>query len=222
MAAPLFAAGMLTGGYAEKVCLSADLLVPIPAGVSFEDAVALQVQGLTAVYLLKQVPVEGRSILIHAAAGGVGSLLVPLAKRHGARTVIAAASTPEKRELALTLGADATVDYTARDWPEAIRATTDGAGAEVIFDAGAGAPHTSLQALAFGGSLVIYGSLSLRSFNIGPAEVADLVFKNALIRRLRASDPVDRVWTSQRASEALFLGGDGRPEGRAGWHLSLG
>ena len=182
VAAPIFASGRLTGGYAEKVVLPASLLVTLPDNLSFEDAAALQVQGLTAAYLLKQVDVGGRSVLVQAAAGGVGSLLVQLATQAGARKVIAAASTAKKRSLAVSLGADAAIDYTREDWPDAVRAETDGAGIDVIFDAGAGSPAASLDALAPGGELVIYGSLSLGSFALSGPELGPLIFKNATIR----------------------------------------
>ncbi len=182
VAAPIFAAGILTGGYAERVVLPAALLTPLPDAVGFEEAAALQVQGLTAAYLLKQVPVEGRRVLVHSAAGGVGSLLVQLAKLAGARQVVAAAGTPQKRALARSLGADAEVDYTDPAWPEAVRSATDGAGVDVVFDAGSLTPAPSLEVLAFGGQMVVYGSLSLQTFALGPAEIGGLVFKNGSLR----------------------------------------
>lgn len=182
VAAPIFAAGRLDGGYAEKVVIPANLLVEIPSALTFEDAAALQIQGLTAAYLLKQVAVAGRSILIQTAAGGVGSLLVQLAKTAGASRIIAAASTDEKRALAKSLGADEAIDYTRNDWPLAVREATDGAGVEIIFDSGVDHPARSLDALAFGGELVVYGALSLSSFSLAGADFVPLAFKNATVR----------------------------------------
>jgi NADPH:quinone reductase-like Zn-dependent oxidoreductase len=92
VAVPLFAAGSF-GGYADHALIDAALAVPLPDALSFETATALMVQGLTALALVREVPPRGKTILVSAAAGGVGSLLVQLAKRAGARKVIAAASS---------------------------------------------------------------------------------------------------------------------------------
>src|SRR5262245_38602870 len=127
VAASLFAAGMHLGGYAEYVAVDARYVTPIPAELSFEDATALMVQGLSALALTRHTPVAGKSVLVSAAGGGVGSMLVQLLKRAGARQVIAAASTEEKRRHALGLGADAAVDYTAERWSDRVREVTDGA-----------------------------------------------------------------------------------------------
>src|SRR5262245_15456715 len=96
VAAPLFAAGTFFGGYAEYVLIDAGFLTPLPDALSFEDATALMVQGLTALYLTRQIPPQGKTVFVSAAAGGVGTLLVQLAKRAGAKTVIAAGSTAQK------------------------------------------------------------------------------------------------------------------------------
>ena len=116
VAVPLFAAGAAVGGYTDYVVVEAGLAVPLPAALSFEVAVALLIQGLTALYLTRQISPKGKTILVNAAAGGVGSLLIQLARRAGAKTVIAAASTEEKLDFARSLGADAGVDYTRSDW----------------------------------------------------------------------------------------------------------
>ena len=115
VAAPMFAVGRGSGGYAEYLAIEAASLVPVPDALSYETAVALMVQGLTALHLVRRSRPEGKSVLVNAAAGGVGSLLVQLAKAAGARRVIAAASTPEKLALARRLGADAGIDYSRAD-----------------------------------------------------------------------------------------------------------
>ena len=79
------------------------------------------VQGLTALHLVRRSPPKGKNVLVNAAAGGVGSLLVQLARRDGAKMVIAAASSDEKRALSLSLGADHAVDYTAPGWQEDVK-----------------------------------------------------------------------------------------------------
>jgi NADPH:quinone reductase len=83
----------------------------------------LMVQGLTALYLTRQIPPRGKTVLVNAAAGGVGSLLVQLAKRAGAKTVIAAAGTDEKLDFARSLGADACVNYTRTSFMNPLAAT---------------------------------------------------------------------------------------------------
>lgn len=172
VAAPLFAAGTYYGGYAEYALIDADFVAPLPDGLSFEAASALMVQGLTALYLTKQAPPKGKTVLVSAAAGGVGSLLVQLAKRAGAKAVIAAASTAEKRNFTCSLGADATVDYTKTDWAKEVRA-------DIIYESVGGAvTKASLEALAPLGQLVIYGALNIQEFQLGVPELLGLIFKN--------------------------------------------
>ena len=122
VAAPLFAAGEYFGGYAEHVLIDAGYVVPLPDALSFETATALMVQGLTALYLTRQAPPRGRTVLVNAAAGGVGTLLVQLARRAGAKRVIAAASSARKLAATQALGADAGVDYTQPGWVEEVLA----------------------------------------------------------------------------------------------------
>lgn len=91
-AVPLFASGAVGGGYSDYLVIDAGLAVPMPNALSFEAATALMIQGLTALYLPKQVSPHIKIVLINVAAGGVGPLLIQTAKRAGAKTVIAAAS----------------------------------------------------------------------------------------------------------------------------------
>jgi len=179
VAVPLFAAGIYSGGYADHVLVDASLLVPLPDDLPFEVATALMVQGLTALYLTRQAPPRGRTVLVTAAAGGVGSLLVQIAKRAGARTVIAAASTAGKLDLARSLGADAGVDYTRPGWVEAAREASGGAGPDVVYESVGGAvTKASLEALAPRGTMVVYGALNMQGFQLGVPELLGLVFKN--------------------------------------------
>jgi NADPH2:quinone reductase len=99
VAVPLFATGAVVGGYVDYVVVDAGLAVPLPDGLSFEVAIALMIQGLTALYLTRQISPKGKIVLINAAAGGVGSLLVQLAKRAGAKTVIAAAAAASPKNV---------------------------------------------------------------------------------------------------------------------------
>jgi NADPH2:quinone reductase len=138
VAVPMFAAGDWFGGYADCVLADARFLVPIPDALPFETATALLVQGLTALHLTRQAPPHGKVALVNAAAGGVGSLLVQLAKRAGAAQVIAAAGGATKLDVARRLGADAGVDYTRAGWVEEVRVATGGAGPDIIYESAGG------------------------------------------------------------------------------------
>ncbi|MBR3194862.1 zinc-binding dehydrogenase [Bosea sp. (in: a-proteobacteria)] len=182
VAAALYVAGVQGGGYAEQVAIRADAVVRLPDETSFAGATALQVQGLTALHLLRSHPAAGKNVLISAAAGGVGSLLVQLARRGGARRVIAMASSAEKLALAQELGADAGVDYTQPDWPAQVCALTEGAGPDLIFEASGGdIPAQCLTLLAPFGRLVLYGPLSLADFRPDAEALKTLIFGNRTI-----------------------------------------
>ncbi len=178
VAAPLFAATGL-GAYAEFVSIDATLAVPLPDAISFEQAAAAMNQGLTALYLTRQAPPKGKSVLVNAAAGGVGSILVQLAKRAGARTVVAAASSADKLDFARSLGADVGVNYTQAGWTDQLREATDGVGPDIIYESAGGDVTTkSLESLAPQGQIVIYGALNIQSFQLGVPELLGLIFKN--------------------------------------------
>ena len=123
------------GGYAEARLIPAYRLVRLPEALSDEIAASIMLKGLTAWYLLRRTfPVgPNQTILVHAAAGGVGQLLVQWAKALGA-TVIATAGGPEKTTLARALGADHAIDYRAEDWVARVREITDGGGCHVVYD----------------------------------------------------------------------------------------
>lgn len=159
------------GGYAQYVCVPATAVILLPGGISPVNAAALVVHGLTAaVALRKSARLEkGESILVEAAAGGVGSVAVQLAKLDGAGTVIAAASTPEKRALAERLGADASVDYTAPRWSGKVREFTDGRGVDVVIEsAGGDSVGQALDAMAPFGRMVFIGQSSGKAASIDP------------------------------------------------------
>ncbi|WP_404452941.1 quinone oxidoreductase [Virgibacillus necropolis] len=152
-----------SGGYAEYVSVAADALIPIPDGVTYEKAVALPLQGLSAYHILKTMGrlERGETVLIHAAAGGVGSLAVQLAKLFGAGKVIATASTSEKLAFAKKMGADHLVNYTEEGWENEIRELTNGKGVDVALEmVGGDVFHKTIKCLAAFGRLVIYGAAS--------------------------------------------------------------
>ncbi len=160
-----------TGGYADYAVAPAGGLIPLPDGLEFDEAAAVPLQGLTAYHILKTSGAmrEGESVLVHAAAGGVGTLAVQVAKLLGAGTVIATASSREKLDLALSLGADVTIDYTEDDWPERVREATGGEGADVILEmVGGDFPEKNLTCLSFFGRMVVYGAASGERGSIDP------------------------------------------------------
>ena len=178
VAAPLFASNSL-GGYAEFAVIDAGLAIPLPDAISFDQAAALMIQGLTALYLTRQAPPKGKAVLINAAAGGVGSLLVQLAKGAGATTVIAGASSTQKLKFAGSLGADAGVNYTEPNWTEELRRITGGNGPDIIYESvGHEVTRSNLAALAPLGQIVIYGALNIQDFQFGVPELLGLIFKN--------------------------------------------
>jgi len=157
------AAMLANGGYAEKVVAHRAALVPIPDEVSDDQAAGVLLQGLTAWALLRiSARLErGESVVVQAAGGGTGTLAVQLAKRYGAGRVIALASTGEKRDLAIRLGADAAVDSRSDDLAAAIREANGGDQVDVVLEmAGGVAFDACLSVLAPFGRLVSFGIAS--------------------------------------------------------------
>lgn len=149
------------GGLAEYAVAPAATVLAIPDALSFAQAVALPAQGPTALLGLRLGARlrGGESVFVPSAAGGVGTLLVQLARELGAGRVIGAASRADKRALVTRLGAAATVDMADPAWPAQVREATDGRGADVVFVAGGGAiAARSLEALAPRGRLVLFGA----------------------------------------------------------------
>src|SRR3954454_22554671 len=152
-----------TGGYAEYATAPAMLTFPIPEGVDDGTALALLLQGLTAWHLYKTCGrvQPGETVVVHAAAGGVGSTAVQLGKPMGAGRVIATASTEDKRALALELGADAAIDADPEGMAERLVQANLGERVDVVFEmAGAEVFTESSKALAPFGRLVAYGIAS--------------------------------------------------------------
>jgi NADPH:quinone reductase len=147
------------GSYAEANIVPANLLIPLPDDLSFEQGAAITLQGLTAHYLIYEFrfPKRGDTVLIHAAAGGMGLLLAQWAKHLGAN-VIGTVSTEEKAQAVRAAGADHVIIYTERDFVAETLRLTDGHGADLIID---GVGRTTfagdLEAAAVRGHVVIYG-----------------------------------------------------------------
>lgn len=161
---------MALGAYAERFVMGAERLVRLPDAVTDEQAAAVTLQGLTAQYLLKSsYPVKaGDTVLVQAAAGGVGLLLCQWAKHLGA-TVIGTVGTDEKAAYAAAHGCDHPIVYTRDNFPEKVRELTDGNGVNGVYDAiGKDTFDGSLECLADFGTLAFYGEAS------GPVPPLDL------------------------------------------------
>ena len=152
----------ILGSYAEYAAVPADRLVKIPAELDFEQAAAAMLQGMTAHYLLhSSYPLQkGQTALIHAAAGGVGLLLVQMAKTIGGR-VIATAGTHEKAQLARDAGADECIVYTEADFETETKRLTNNQGVHVVYDGvGKATFDKDLNVLRPRGYLVLFGGSS--------------------------------------------------------------
>lgn len=152
-----------SGGYAEYALADERSVIPLPDQVDDKIAVALPLQGLSAYHILKTMGrlEQGETVLVHAAAGGVGTIAVQLAKLFGAGKVIATASTEEKLDLARELGADVGINYTKEGWVQEVLEATGGKGVDVALEmAGGEIFHQTITCLAPFGRLVIYGAAS--------------------------------------------------------------
>lgn len=170
------ACAMVKGTYAEYMVVPAWKLVPVPDAVESRVAAAVMVQGMTAHFLSHDAyPIaEGDTVLVHAAAGGVGLLLTQLAKMRGA-TVIGTCSTEEKEQLAREAGADHVIRYTDQDFREETMSLTDGRGVAAVYDSvGRTTFERSLACLRPRGFLVLFGQAS------GPVAPVD---PRALVRQ---------------------------------------
>ncbi len=163
------------GAYAQYAAVPTERLVPVPAGVELASAAAVMRQGMTAHYLSHSTyPLQaGETAFIHAAAGGVGLLLVQLAKQRGA-TVIGTVSTAEKADLAYQAGADHIIRYTETDFEAETMRLTGGQGVEVVYDSvGQSTFDKSLNILKPRGYMVLFGQSS------GPVPPVDLQVLNS-------------------------------------------
>ena len=199
-------AGGPAGAYSTVRCLPAERLLKLPAGIDCRTAAAMMLQGLTCAYLLlRTYPVQaGETVLIHAAAGGVGLIACQWAKALGA-TVIGTVSTAAKGELARQHGCDHVIDYSRQDVAQRVREITGGEGVAVVYDGvGKDTFASSLDSLRVRGMLVSFGNAS------GPVPPFDpllLSQKGSLF----VTRPVLMHYTAKRAEllalgEALFAG----------------
>lgn len=166
----------IPGTYAEAIVADADRLIPLPDDFTFEQGAAFPLQGMTAHYLIHEfrMPKAGDFVLVHAAAGGMGGLLVQWGRHLGA-TVIGTTSSEEKARTAREAGAEHVIVYTDEDFVAETKRITKGHGADLIIDGvGKSTFKGDLEAVAIRGQIVIFGAAS------GPA---DPISPNALMGR---------------------------------------
>lgn len=167
------------GSYAEYVAAPEEHLVPVPASVTDEQAAAVMMHGLTAHYLVNDAHKlkAGETALVHAAAGGVGLLLVQMAHAIGAR-VIGTVSSDEKAKLAREAGADEVIVFTRQDFESEVKRLTGGKGVEVVYDGvGKDTFEKNLNVMRLRGMLVLYG---MSSGPVPPVDPAKLSEKGSL------------------------------------------
>ena len=214
-------AGIL-GAYAEMAAVAADRLVSLPDSVDFETGAAAMLQGLTAHYLVhgSYALGQGDTALIHAGAGGVGLLLVQMAKRLGAR-VISTVSTAAKEDLARGAGADEVIRYTEKDFEEETLRLTDGKGVEVVYDSvGKTTFEKGLNVLRPRGYMVLFGQSS------GPVDPVDPGILNVkgslfLTRPTMVHYVASREDLLARAGDVLNWMGSGELDLRIGARFEL-
>lgn len=193
------------GGYAERIVFPAEDIVPIPDTLSSTNAAAMLHDGATALLLARRTEIKkGDWVLVAAAAGGAGSLLVQLLRDAGAR-VIAAARGERKLALTRELGAELTVDYSLDGWQHEVREETGGIG--LAFDGAGGAlGKATFEAVSDGGRFVTYGS-SDGLTHIEPEEAAR---RQVHVDNVLAAGPPDAAVVRELLTEALSLAAQGR------------
>ena len=214
---------VVTGGYATRALAHPATSFPVPDGVDDAQALALLVQGLTAWHLLRTSTrmQPGESVVVHAAAGGVGTIAVQLAKIFGAGRVIALASTPQKRELAAELGADVTLDPAEPDLKAALVGANGGARIDVVLEMNGGPVFdASLDALAPFGRLVAFGQASREQPT--PVDPAKLMRRSAAVIGFWLVHCMQRPdMLREPMAELLELVGQGRLRPVVGGHYPL-
>jgi NADPH:quinone reductase len=212
------------GGYAEQAVARDSLCFPVPDGVDDGAALALLVQGVTAWHLLHTCGRvrEGESVVVHAAAGGVGSLAVQLARRAGAR-VIATASSEAKRTLALELGANVAVSGDAEGLAGRLIEANGGERVDVVLEMVGGAVfRQSLGALGQFGRMVIYGQASHEPSKVEAATlqarsrtIVGFWLMDCLAREGMLAEPLRELFALVEAGELTVVVGETYPLGEA-------
>ncbi|GAA4075633.1 zinc-binding dehydrogenase [Nonomuraea soli] len=193
-----------SGGFAELAVAGVEELFPVPDGLGLPEAVALHSDGSTAQGLVETVKVgPGDQVLVEAAAGGVGSLLVQLARAAGAR-VVGAARGARKLGVIRELGADAAVDYSEPGWTERVLEATGGVGATVVFDGvGGRIGREAFEVTARGGRFSVHGASSGEVTGIDPGHASAKGVEVIGIEQLFGFGPHLGRWAEQVMSQAV-------------------
>ncbi|WP_174362470.1 zinc-binding dehydrogenase [uncultured Caballeronia sp.] len=192
------------GAYAEYAVVPASRLAHIPDSIAYDLAAAAIFQGSTAHYLIDDVGQikAGSTCLIHAASGGIGQLLVQLAKRRGA-TVFATTSSESKAEVARKHGADHVMLYDNGRFADRVREATDGKGVDVVYDAvGRSTLRDSFRATRVRGLVVNYGSVAGSLTDLDPIELGEA--GSLFLTRPRLADHLADAETVQRRASDVF------------------
>ncbi|GAB5096546.1 MULTISPECIES: quinone oxidoreductase family protein [unclassified Caballeronia] len=192
------------GAYADYAIVPAARLARIPDAIAYDVAAASIFQGSTAHYLLDDVArlEAGMTCLVHAASGGIGQLLVQLAKRRGVE-VFATTSTPDKAAIAKARGADHVLLYENGGFADRTRELTDGRGVDVVFDAvGKSTLRDSFRAARVRGLIVNYGSVTGPMRDLDPYELGEA--GSLFLTRPRLADHLADATTVQRRADDIF------------------
>lgn len=213
---------MVPGAYADAVLIPESQIIKIPDGVSEEQAAAVMLQGMTAHYLVHgtRTTRSGDMALVHAAAGGVGLLLIQMLKQAGA-TVFGTCSTEEKAALAQEAGADKVINYTTTDFADEVKKLTNGRGVDVVYDSvGQSTFNGSLRSLRPRGLLALFGQSSgpVSPFDLGQLNPLGSLFvtRPSLVHYIR-----DRAELELRAHTVLELVASKKLEVRIGNRFPL-
>jgi len=192
------------GSFAEFACIPAHLAAVLPDGIAFDTAAAAMFHGCTAHYLVNDVARlhAGSRCLIHAASGGIGQILVQMAKRLGAK-VYATASTEAKRQIAYARGADEVFAYGNGAFADAVRRSNGGNGVDVVFDSvGKDTLRGSFRATRTQGLVVNYGNVSGSVMDLDPYELGEA--GSLFLTRPRLADHMRDAATVQRRADDVF------------------
>jgi NADPH2:quinone reductase len=191
------------GAYSEAAVIPADRAVKVPEGVTLEIAAAALLKGMTAEFLVRRCfhVKHGHTVLVHAAAGGVGQILVQWCKALGA-TVIATVGSEPKATIAREFGADHVIDYSREDVPARVAEITGGQGVAVVYDGvGKDTWDASFKSLAKRGMLVTFGNAS---GPVPPFAPLELGAKSAYVTRPRLFDYIATTQELDESADALF------------------
>jgi NADPH:quinone reductase len=199
---------MTPGSYAEYAAVPVAKLVPIPDAVDFRTAAAAMLQGMTAHYLVTSTVAlrAGDTVLVHAAAGGAGGLVVQMAKQRGAR-IFGTASTA-KLDIVRAAGADEVIDYTKTDFEPVVMRLTDGAGVNVVYDSvGRTTFDQSLNCVGLRGTLALFGQTSGVVPPVDPQRLAKngiFLTRPSLAHYIKRRDEL--LWRAREVFEGIASG----------------